>query len=243
MKKFFVTAFLFAALTSNAQMKQGTIVYERKVDVHRRMEDKQMKAMVPQFRVDKHELLFNDNVSVYRTMQEDEAPDPFENRGGAQINIRIGGPGDDGMLYKDFAQQKQYQQTSFGDKDYIIDDSVHVQQWKLVDETKIILNHNCKKATTRTERGSNIVAWYAEDIPVPAGPENFNGLPGAILSLDANNGEMVFTATEIKNSVNIKDLKEPSAGKHITRADFEKKVDEAFGPPDANGRRIITRDN
>ena len=243
MRKYFSVAFLFAITITHAQTKQGTIVYERKIDVHRRMEDEQMKAMVPQFRTDKHELLFNKNVSVYKSVEEEEAPDPFDNGGGNRLMIRFGGPGDDGVLYKNFSNQKTLQQTSLGDKEYIIDDTIRTQQWKLADETKTILNHSCKKATTKTERGSDIVAWYAEDIPVPAGPENFGGLPGAILLLDANNSEIVFTATEIKNDVSTKDLKEPASGKHITRVDFEKKVDEAFGPADSKGRRIITRDN
>lgn len=243
MKKYCTVAILFAITIVHAQTKQGTIVYERKIDVHRRMEDEQMKAMVPQFRTDKHKLLFTENVSVYKTVEEEEAPDPFDNGGGNRIMIRFGGPGEDGILYKNFSSQKLFQQTSLGDKEYIIDDTIRTQQWKLADETKTILNHNCKKATTKTERGSDIVAWYAEDIPVPAGPENFGGLPGAILLLDANNGEIVFTATEIKGNVSSKDLKEPSNGKHITRADFEKKVDEAFGPADSKGRRIITRGN
>ena len=49
----------------------------------------------------------------------------------------------------------------------------------------------------RTERGSDVVAWYAEDIASPAGPETFGGLPGAVLAMDINNGEMIYTAVEI----------------------------------------------
>ena len=58
MKKYLLSALLLAAVNLvQAQLKEGAIVYERKIDVHRRMEDDQMKAMVPQFRTDKHELL------------------------------------------------------------------------------------------------------------------------------------------------------------------------------------------
>src|SRR6266536_1608162 len=151
MKHFFVCLLIFAsAEIAKAQIQQGTIIYERKTDLHRRMEDEQMKAMVPQFRTDKHELLFSDSTSVYKT---------------------------------------------------------------------------------KTERGDDVVAWYAEDIPSPAGPENFSGLPRAILLMNVNNGEIIFTAIELKNEIDAKELKEPSTGKHITRADFEKKMDELFGPP------------
>ncbi|QEC67864.1 GLPGLI family protein [Panacibacter ginsenosidivorans] len=244
MKRYAVTAFmLFCAAMANAQIKEGTIIYERKADLHRRMQDEQMKAMVPQFRTDKQQLFFKENISVYKAIAEDEAPDPFDDGNGGRIMIRIGGPGDGGILYKNFSTQQFFEQTSLGDKDFIIDDTVKAQPWKLSDETKVILGHTCKKATVKTSMGSDVTAWYTDDIPLPIGPENFNGLPGAILMMDVNNAEIVFTAVEIKNVADAKELKVPSSGKHISRADFQKKMDELFGPPTPDGRRIITREN
>jgi GLPGLI family protein len=243
MKKYFLAAFVLTTVTSNAQIKQGTIIYERKIDVHRRMQDEQMKAMVPQFQTSKSELIFSNNVSVYKALPEDNAPDPFNNGGGGMFMIKIGGPGDNAVLYKNFANQKFLEQTELADKDYIIDDTIHSQEWKLSDETKTFLNRVCKKATTKTERGNDVTAWYAEDIPVAVGPDAFSGLPGAILLVDINNAEMVYTATEFKNEVDNKELSEPTKGKHLTRAEFNKKLDDMFGPATPDGRRIITRDN
>jgi len=57
MKKYFLTACILSAAIASAQTKQGTVIYERRVDVHRRMQDEQMKAMVPQFRTTKSELV------------------------------------------------------------------------------------------------------------------------------------------------------------------------------------------
>lgn len=244
MKQYFILALLLTgAIATDAQVKQGTIIYERKTDVHRHMQDEQMKAMVPQFQTSKHELIFNETISVFKPVTEDEAPDPFNNGGGAIVNIRIGGPGDNGVLYKNFASQKLLEQTEVEDKKYIIDDTIRTLQWKLADETKTILNHVCKKATAKTERGNDVVAWYAEDIASPAGPENFGGLPGAVLLVDVNNGDMVYTATEIKNDIDKKELKEPAEGKHLSRADFQNKMDEIFGKPGSDGSRRIIRRN
>jgi GLPGLI family protein len=159
------------------------------------------------------------------------------------IMIKIGGPGDNAVLYKNYMNQKFLEQTELADKDYIIDDTVKSQDWKLSGETKTVLNHACKKATMKTERGSDVTAWYAEDIPSPVGPDTYGGLPGAILLMDINNAEMVYTATEIKKDADSKELSEPSKGKHLTRAAFNKKLDEMFGPATPDGRRIITRDN
>jgi len=244
MKKYIFTAtILLSAIFAAAQIKEGTIIYERKADLHRRMQDEQMKAMVPQFRTDKQQLFFKNNISVYKAIAEDEAPDPFDNGSGGRIMIKIGGPGDGGVLYKDFSTQQFFEQTSLADKDYVIDDTVKPQAWKLADESKTILGHTCKKATVKTLMGSDVVAWYTEDIPVPIGPENFNGLPGAILLMDVNNGEIVFTAVEIKKDANEKEMKIPNTGKHLTRAEFEKKMDELFGPPTPDGRRVIRMGN
>ena len=241
MKKYFLCVLLSPAAISHAQIKQGTIIYDRRTDVHRRMQDEQVKAMVPQFQTSKNELIFGNNVSVYKTIPEDEAPDAFNDGSGGMVTIKIGGPGDNAVLYKNFANQKFLEQTELADKDYIIDDTIRQQEWKLSDETKTVLNHVCKKATTKTERGNEVTAWYTEDIPGPVGPDTFSGLPGAILMIDINNAEMVYTATEIKNEADSKALSEPTKGKHITRAEFNKKLDEMFGAPTPDGRRMMIR--
>lgn len=245
MKKYLLSAVLLAAVNlAEAQIKEGTIVYERKIDVHRRMEDDQMKAMVPQFRTDKHELLFKENETLYRSVQEEDAPDPFAGGGGPggpggpPMMIRFGA-GDGGVIYRNYGNAKHEEQTELEDKTYIIDDTIKQQPWKLsADETKTVNGHSCKKATLTTERGNDVVAWYAEDIASPGGPENFGGLPGAILMMDINNGEMIYTVIEIKPEFASKDLKEPSKGTHLTRAEYRKKLDDLFGPPDANGRIV-----
>jgi GLPGLI family protein len=239
MKKFVTVIAAFTCIMLHAQTKQGTIIYERKIDVYRRLQDEQMKAMVPQFQTANYELLFKDSISVYKPAPKDDAPDPFDGGGGNNIVMRFGGPGSDGILYRNFSSGKLLQQTDLDDKKYVINDTIQPMAWKLADETQTILNHVCKKATSATQRGSKVIAWYAEDMPVPAGPENFCGLPGAILKVDIDSAGMVFTAQQIQPSADSKELKEPADGKQITRADFTKKLDEVLGPPDSQGRRII----
>lgn len=51
------------------------------------------------------------------------------------------------------------------------------QDWRLTNESKIIMNLSCHKAITEF-RGRKYVAWYTPDIPVGYGPRNFYGLPG-----------------------------------------------------------------
>ena len=235
-------AFLFFLPVSlAAQTRQGHIVYERKIDVHRRVQDEQMKAMVPQFQTAAYEILFRDSITVYRAMPKEEGPDPFETNtgGGVHINLKFGGPGDDGIVYRNYNSSRVLEEASIADKKYIITDSLRQLPWKLTDDTVTILGHSCKKATTTTPRGGKVLAWYANDIPMPVGPDQFFGLPGAILKVDIDDATVVFIAKEIHDKVQTSDLKAPTGARLITRADFNRKLDETFGPADAQGRRII----
>jgi GLPGLI family protein len=231
---------LFFPLALSAQTRQGTIVYERKIDVHRHLQNEQMKAMVPQFQTADYEIIFKDSIAVYKAVPKDEAPDPFEKQGGGGgLNIRFSGPGDDGISWRNYGSGRLLEETTLADKKYIITDTLHSNTWKLTDDTAMILGHPCKKATTTSPRGSKVSAWYAGDLPLPIGPDQFSGLPGVILKLDIDEGNIVFTAKDIQSKAASQQLKEPNTGRLITRADFQKKMDEVLGPPDAQGRRII----
>lgn len=231
---------LVASLPLTAQSLQGTIYYERKIDVHRHIDDEQMKAMVPQFQTGQYQLFYRDSVCVYNVVPHDEAPDPFDNPGGGnRIVMRFNGPGDAGILYRNFSNGRLFEQTTLADVEYLIADTIRSLPWKLSTDTLTILGHLCNKATAASRRNNApIIAWYCEDIPLPVGPDRYDGLPGAILQLDIDNGGTIFTATRLSPAVDPKSIKIPT-GKMITRAAFEKKMDEILGPADSQGRRII----
>jgi GLPGLI family protein len=237
-----------ASLPLTAQHLQGTIFYERKIDAWRHIDDEQMKAMVPQFQTGQYELFYRDSICFYEAAPKDEAPDPFDNQGpgGNHFVMRFGGPGDGGVLVRNYSSGQLLEQTTLADVQYVINDSIRSLPWKLSTDTLTILGHLCKKATAASPRthtaspraSAAIVAWYCEDIPAPIGPDRFGGLPGAILKLDEDNGGTVFTATRLIPTADAKNMKTPT-GKTITRVAFEKKMDEIIGPPDSLGRRII----
>lgn len=66
--------------------------------------------------------------------------------------------------------------------------------WSLLNETKIIDNYKCYKATTalyyngKTYNDLRITAWYTPEIPVSFGPIGYGGLPGLILELQNDLG-------------------------------------------------------
>ena len=257
MKKIQIVFGLLIALTSlstsaTAQMKEGKISYERKINMHRNLPDPQMKSMVPEFRTDKFELIFNENVSLFRSVVDDEAPDPFANAGGGggggmRMNFRM----PTANTYTDLAKQMQYEERAFFEKEFLIVDSLKQYKWKLSEETKTIAKQLCKKATTmitapqmrmrvsiggagnnadtttntvRAPKETELVVWYAENIPVSFGPDNYSGLPGVIMEIDQDNGATVTTAVEVSAKYPKKELVAPSKGDKMNRAQFQESM-------------------
>ncbi|MGC4104078.1 GLPGLI family protein [Ferruginibacter sp.] len=238
MKKFvvFLSAVILAQVAI-AQVKEGKVIFEEKIDMHRRIpaENEQMKAMIPQFRTNKYELLFADNKSLFKAMEEE--PDLSEQPQGGGVVMRFAGA--DNIYFKDFTTQQAIEKRSLMEKEFLVQDSIRNIVWKLVDgETKTILGHVCKKATGKSQMGFDIVAWYADDIALSSGPAQFSGLPGLILGMDVNSGEIVYTATDLQKDVKKADIKAPTKGQKVTPAEFAKARKELMG--DGGPVRIVT---
>ncbi len=248
MRKIFLalTVMLVSITNSFAQVKEGKLIFERKVNMHKMITDPEMRARIPEFRTDKFELLFNEQASMFKTIPEEEAPDPFANSGGgggggARFAFRM----PETATYTDIPNQMQYEARSLFEKDFLIIDSLKPNNWKLSEETKTIAKFVCKKATTmivpqqmnmRFGGGRNrnnqdtttpvkpkeieLVVWYTESIAVSVGPDAYAGLPGAILQVDSDNGGNVITATEFTAKYAAKELKQPTKGDKMNRAQF-----------------------
>ncbi len=78
-----------------------------------------------------------------------------------------------------------------------------VDNWELHDETKMIDNYLCYKATNvnRIDNGSGkifnhpVVAWYCPQLPYNYGPNGYSNLPGLILEIQVRN--VVFGVKKI----------------------------------------------
>ena len=255
MKKMSIALFigLFAFIAANAQMKEGKIVYERKINMWKMITDPEMRTRIPEFRTSQLELLFNDQNSLFRSVPDDEAPDPFANsgggeRGGQRFAFRM----PETTTYTNIATQMQYESRPMFEKTFLVIDSLKPLKWKISEETKTIAKHVCKKATTMitaqnlriggggprgmgrnngdstnrpspaiTPKETEVTVWYAEDIAASVGPDNYAGLPGAILEVDVDNGSNVTTATEITTKYPKKELVEPTKGDKMNRAQFQ----------------------
>jgi GLPGLI family protein len=78
--------------------------------------------------------------------------------------------------------------------------------------------------TPRAPKETELVVWYAENIPVSFGPDNYSGLPGVIMEIDQDNGATVTTAVEVSAKYPKKELVAPTKGDKMNRAQFQENM-------------------
>lgn len=127
-------------------------------------------------------------------------------------------------IHKNFSNKTQKDVLEIFGKVHIIEDSLAPMKWKIKNDIKEIAGHICMNAVREdTIKLQKFEAWFALDIPIPAGPERSYGLPGLILELDVNKGAMVITAQTItlKKLTNELDFPVKLKGKKITEAAYQ----------------------
>jgi GLPGLI family protein len=249
-------ASVFAAQVVFAQT--GVITYENRMNLHRNIpaDRQEMKAMIPEFRTTKFQLIFNGEESLFKPIIEDEDEQFTAGGGGMRMTMRM--PRTE--TYTNSVSTEILSVQEIMGKKYLVADSIKMSPWKFGTETKEILGYTCKQAYfIRTEEqqtmrmtGSGpptpekvmitqeITAWYTDQIRPSLGPDRFNTLPGTVLAVDINNGERVLVARNVEmRELKKGELKVPDSGTKMTQAEFRKTMDEQMEKMRANGRTII----
>lgn len=246
MKKIFCLLAVALALTAGAQVKEGTVVYERTLQMPARTFGNlpaNVQAQMPKSRTVQYELLFTPEHSLWQYLPNAASEDGGTFAGGGVV-IRMAGGGNE-ATYVNYTQGSRVDQREMFEKSFVVTDTVAKVQWKLSEDAKTILNFTAHKATgtsivTRPrmtmENGEMkreiitdtvpIVAWYTTDVPVPTGPDFQGQLPGLLLELDINKGQNVTRAVEFSPKVAAGKIKAPKEGKHLTAAEFAKERDK-----------------
>ncbi len=243
MKKLFFPAALLFSLAASAQVKEGRVVYERVMQMPaRNIQFNGNSETIPARTVtNQYELLFSSNKSLWQMLANaNEGDNSFSAGGGGNMMVmRMGGPSE--VAFVDVEGARSVTQREEFDRSFVVTDTLAKLSWKMTEETKTILNYTARKAVAKRigtrmqmsfENGemkrtqiadtSTVVAWFTTDVPVSVGPVYPGNLPGLILQLETNNGNMVYTAIEISPKVNASKIKEPKDGKKITAAEFQK---------------------
>ncbi len=104
-------------------------------------------------------------------------------------------------LYKNYpAEGKTSLLEKFGMDRFVCTEDYAAPAWTPVaDSSAVILGYQCSMAVA-TYKGRTWYAWYAEDIPLDAGPWKLGGLPGLILRAYDAQKHYDFTAAGIVNA-------------------------------------------
>lgn len=227
MKKTVLSLILtLSLLNAFSQQNEGILLYDQKINMHKRMQDESMKAMVPEFRTNKMQLMVRATESLFKAAAQPNEEEENSDANGNTVRMVIRVPQNE--TYRNYETQKSVELRELAGQKFLIEDSLRRMPWKLAGETKKIQGYDCMKATM-TNKATNqpIVAWFTEAIPVPSGPAGFGGLPGLILEVDVNEGDMIYSLTKAEfKKLAAGDIKLPSGGKKITEAEFTKKRDE-----------------
>ncbi|GAB3993447.1 GLPGLI family protein [Spirosoma daeguense] len=227
MKPYLLGFFLLLSAATWAQKTEGVVTYERKTywsKIIARMtflsqEQKDRAAQTwknDDESKEKMKLAFTENESLYAYGGQGETEDGRYSWRNADL-----------FLYRNFEKDKKTDIIEMLGKTYVVDDSLHTPTWKIGNQIKDVAGYICMKAETEDPiKKQKITAWFAQDIPVPAGPERYSGLPGVILELSLNDGDVVIEATKVElRKVTPDELKLPKAkGKKINDATYDSMI-------------------
>ncbi len=211
-----ILVFLFS-LSLNAQISQGKITYTQtiKLDFETPPEMKTMGKEMPKKKKRFKELYFNQSGSLFKDSPKKErsSQEPRKRRRNKRSK--------DNQYYKDLKSETIVNKKDLMGKSFLITDEPKMV-WKLSGEQKAMMDYLCMKATT-IQDSVEIIAWFTPQIPLPIGPAQFHGLPGAILSLESIDGKMTMIASEItlNDSFEI-EIKAPIKGEAIGYIEYKK---------------------
>ncbi|WP_373515072.1 GLPGLI family protein [Persicitalea sp.] len=131
------------------------------------------------------------------------------------------------LIYRDFEQETKTEIIEMLGKTYVIEDSLKAPKWKVMNKIKEVAGHLCMLATTEdTIKKQKIEAWFSHDLPISAGPGQYFGLPGLIMELDVNEGDLVITATKVEMRPVAEEVKLPKKikGRKLTSPEYDELI-------------------
>jgi len=190
-------------------------------------------------------LTFNKTASIYK--QEEKLDQASGRRGGMRF-MMMGGNGS-GKYYKNSQTKTSAKENEFSGKNFLIKDDLTTYDWKMEQETKMIGENLCFKATTVVERPVRetnfrfgrrndseqekkeeskedvmeqviVTAWYTLGVPVSHGPDDYWGLPGLILEVSDGNTQILCTKI-VMNPKEKTVIAEPTKGKVVSQKEYD----------------------
>jgi hypothetical protein len=206
----------------------------------------------PTERVSDAILIFNPSESLMKPVPPAAgAPGPEALRGEVIVMARPGGPppgmaGEHGVMmqrmrmgsatrrdretiveaYVRYEDETIVESREFLGRTFLIEDERPAFAWKLTGEQAEFLGYLVQKATAQQD-STTIEAWFTPQIPIPGGPAIYGGLPGMILTVSLDGGQVQYTATQVALSAVAEGvIVPPTKGEKVDRARYEQIVAE-----------------
>lgn len=177
------------SVSAKAQfVKEGHIVYERRTNLFKVMDDERMRNWIGEknkIKIDEFNLYFNDTASLFSYIQP-ATPDPQ-----SFLTIK-------NTIYNDFSKKIRTVYMNMMGSTMTIEDTFKIHTWKITDKTRKIAGYECTRIIWNVDDSTRIHAWYTTDIIPTVGPENILGLPGAILGMATEDGSVVYFAKKVE---------------------------------------------
>ena len=215
--------------------RSGTIEYERRTNVFAmisKLINKDNEAYLapaldaykksnPQFRILKSTLSFNNNKTLFTPIDADPPANalmafaPLMNQ--------------NNTIYTDLDGQISIGEKKVFDDLFLVKDSTRKIKWKITDETRDIAGYTCRRANGIMLDSVYVVAFFTGKIPVPGGPESFNGLPGMILGVALPHENVTWFATKvIDTSLPPNTINPPAKGKALDNKGYREMLINAL---------------
>ncbi len=237
---------LTGSYTLQAQQIKGKAIYKtlRKIDLKINDNDenaalkKQLYEQLKKQNQKEYTLTFSNDESFYKLNENLDSPSPATASTGIQIKIS----GNTDLLYFNHKEKRYVTETEIFGKKFLIKDSLTYKDWNITKENKNIGEYLCFKATRTEDYTSNtfdsetnqlkeetktktITVWFTPLIPIQAGPDTYNGLPGLILEVNDGNLTVVCSKIILNPKEGITIL-EPDKGKIVTQEKFDTILDK-----------------
>lgn len=173
--------------SAQSTVREGKITYERRTNLWKQFDDERMRKWIGEkdkIKVEQFTLFFNDSVSLFSYV----IPDEEDQMSWTTMKNTV---------YNNFVSGKRSVYMDMMGSSLIVNDSLIQRQWKITDKTRKIAGYECTRAIWQMDDTTNIYAWFTTDIMPTVGPENVQGLPGAILGLATEDGGIVYFATTV----------------------------------------------
>jgi len=239
MKKLLTLLFLLLPAAASAQ--QGVILFDRQVqygfEVPETVKEnpalKEMLEAMPAAHYSSLLVLFNESASLMTPAPKpEEEGAPVSDRAvGLATRMKMGSSNraDQEVLLEAYVRYEDgmmAETRDFMTKKFLLTGTRPAFEWKLTGEQSEFLGYSVQQAMA-VHDSSTIEAWFTPEIPIPAGPGPFGGLPGMILSVSVDDGQTVYSATEIKlDPVEAAAIKAPEDGEEVSSEEYEKIVAE-----------------